>query len=410
MQALTPAAESALVDHIRLSAYSGYPLTPAQIREYANAVSRRIGQTGPVDVGRNWLQGFLLRHPSIRPYWSRCPDNVRLTGTTEEDVRQWFHRLGEIMREYSVASTDVFNMDETGFMFGLGASERVVVSTGDLASRFSAQPGTRGSASVIECIGSGGQVLPPLIITKGKHRTVGEQRRMNGIPASWHLSESDSGCINSELAVEWVENILDPHTRPSTPSHWRLLIIDDHQSHTSKPFCDALWSHRIIPFVLPPHTTHVMQPLEVSIFSRLTSAYRRLVSSAAESVGATIDKAQFASFYAHARETVLTQSAARKAFSDLDISVNPDPHKVLCRLALQSTPSEASRMPLQAISIPRSESAFNAALDAALAAHAQDPNSRVARDLKEITKQAYETAQASHAILEAEKTMLLAHQ
>ena len=142
----------------------------------------------------------------------------------------------------------------------------------------------------------------------------------------------------------------------------------------------------------------------------MTSTYRGLVSSAAESVGATIDKAQFASFYAHARETVLTQSAARKAFSDLDISVNPDPHKVLCRLALQSTPSEASRMPLQAISIPPSESAFNAALDAALAAHAQDPNSRVARDLKEITKQAYETAQASHAILEAEKTMLLAHQ
>ena len=31
-----------------------------------------------------------------------------------------------IMREYSVASTNVFNMDETGWMFGLGASERVL--------------------------------------------------------------------------------------------------------------------------------------------------------------------------------------------------------------------------------------------------------------------------------------------
>ena len=224
-------------------------------------------------------------------------------------------------------------------------------------------------------------------------------------------SQIPSGPItNSELAVEWLENIFKPHTRPSTPSHWRLLIIDDHRSYTSQSFCDVLWSHRIIPFLLPPHAAHVMQPPGVSIFGPMTSTYRGLVSSAAESVGATIDKAQFASFYAHARETVLTQSAARKAFSDLDISVNPDPHKVLCRLALQSTPSEASRMPLQAISIPRSESAFNAALDAALAAHAQDPNSRVARDLKEITKQAYETAQASHAILEAEKTMLLAHQ
>ena len=190
-------------------------------------------------------------------------------------------------------------------------------------------------------------------------------------------SQIPSGPItNSELAVEWLENIFKPHTRPSTPSHWRLLIIDDHQSHTSKPFCDALWSHRIIPFVLPPHTTHVMQPLEVSIFSRLTSAYRRLVSSAAESVGATIDKAQFGTFYAQACEVILTQSAARKAFSDWGIAVNPDPDKVLCCLAGRSTPFEASRMRLQEITIPRSDSAFNATVDATLNAHAQEPNSR----------------------------------
>ena len=57
-----------------------------------------------------------------------------------------------------MASTNVFNMDETGFMFGLDASERVIVPTGDLAPRFTAQPGTRESTAVIECIGSGGQV------------------------------------------------------------------------------------------------------------------------------------------------------------------------------------------------------------------------------------------------------------
>ena len=109
-----------------------------------------------------------------------------------------------------------------------------------------------------------------------------------------------------------------------------------------------------------------MEALDVSIFDPLTSSYWRLVSSAAESVGATFDKARFGPFYARAREIVLTQSAARKAFSDSGITVNPDRDKVLCRLACRSTPSEASRMPLQEITIPRSDSAFNAALDATL--------------------------------------------
>ena len=148
--------------------------------------------------------------------------------------------------------------------------------------------------------------------------------------------------------------------------HHSRFTIDGRRSHTSQAFCDDLWSHRIIPYVLPRHATHVVQPLDVSIFGPLTSAYRRLVSSATESVGATIDKAQVGTFYAQVREKILTQSAARKAFSDSGITVNPDRDKVLCRLACRSTPSEASRMPLQEITIPRSDSAFNAALDATL--------------------------------------------
>ena len=135
-----------------------------------------------------------------------------------------------------------------------------------------------------------------------------------------------------------------------------------------------------------------MEALDVSIFDPLTSSYWRLVSSAAESVGATFDKARFGPFYARAREIVLTQSAARKAFFDSGITVNTDPDKILCRLAGRSMPCEASRMPLQAISIPRSESAFNAALDSTLNVHAQVSNSRGARDLKDIIQQANKAA------------------
>ena len=172
---------------------------------------------------------------------------------------------------------------------------------------------------------------------------------------------------------------------------------------THKPvICDVVWSHRIIAFLLPRHATHVLQPLNASIFGPLTSTYRRWVSSTAESVGATIDKVQFGSLYAQAREKVVTQSAARKTLSDSGISVNPDPDKDLC--------PEASRMPLQEITIPRSDSGFSAALDATLNVDTQEPNSRDARDLKKIVEQTYQAAQACIAVLEAENTTLRAHQ
>ena len=84
-------------------------------------------------------------------------------------------------------------MDETRFLIGAGGSERVLVPDGDPASRFKMQPGSQEWASVVECIGSGGQVLPPLVITKGRLHTVGKQRRMANIPSTWLFSKSENG-------------------------------------------------------------------------------------------------------------------------------------------------------------------------------------------------------------------------
>ncbi|CBQ68565.1 related to transposase [Sporisorium reilianum SRZ2] len=143
MQTLPLDAESTLIDLIRRSACSGYPLTPAGIRDYANTVAPGIpGTTQQVDVGRNWMQGFLLRHPSIHSCWSCCLENARLKATNKASIRTWFKCFAEIVNEFSVSSTDIFNMDKTGFMFSQGGSEGVVVPAGDPASPFRVQPGT----------------------------------------------------------------------------------------------------------------------------------------------------------------------------------------------------------------------------------------------------------------------------
>lgn len=406
-QTLTPAAESALADHIRRCASSGFPLTPATIREYANTITRPVpGRIDTPAVGKAWLQGFLLRHPSLKSAWSRCLENARLRSTDEEGIRQWFSRLDEIVREFHVSSNNIFNMDESGYRFGQGGSVRVLVPAGDKAARFKAQPGSREMATVIECIGSGGQVLPAVVITKGKIHTVGEQRRMAGIPSSWRFAKTVNGWSNNDLAILWLENTFDACTRPSTPSEYRLLILDGHCSHTNSAFIDACWSRRIIPFLLPPHSTHLLQPLDVSIFGPLTAAYRRIINNVAPHVYADIDKAQFATFYAQAREQTLTQMAARKAFSDSGITVKPSPEKVLARYAGRNT-GTPQRTPLQDVSnIPRTNAAVNAMLDDFKAVTAQ----RDQRLLKRTLLQAFEAPQATTSVLQAENTVLRAQE
>ena len=223
--------------------------------------------------------------------------------------------------------------NETGFVFGLAGSQHVVVPAGEKAVQFKAQPGNGHGATAIECIGSGGQVLLPLIITEGKLDTVGEQRQMQDIPATWCFSKTARGYTNNEPAIEWCEKIFDATTRPSLPSAWHLLIMDGHKSHTSSEFLAALWRQCIVPFCLPAHSTHIMQPLDVSIFGPLTAAYRRAVADVAQYMpSAGINKAQFGNLYSHASTKVLTSVAANKAFQHSGMTVNPNPDKVLARL------------------------------------------------------------------------------
>ncbi|SPO27531.1 related to transposase [Ustilago trichophora] len=406
MQALTPAAETALLEHIRRCACSGFPLTPAQIRDYANTVSRGIpGCTDAPDVGWNWLQGFLLRHPSICSHWSRCLDNARLTGTDANGIQAWYQQLGRIVNEYSVLSTNIYNMDETGFRFGQGGSERVIVPSGDQAARFKAQPGTRESATAIECIGTGGQILPPVIITKGASHMVGEHRKMANVPASWHFAKTDRGWTTQELAVDWLKTVFDANTTPSTPSEWRLLIIDGHNSHTSTEFLVTAWNRRIIPFCFPAHSTHIMQPLDVSVFGPVSAAYKQIINNLAPQSISDVNRSQFVTFYAQARAKALTPTAARKAFADCGIAVKPNAEKVLNRLAghqqAQRT-GTTQQSPLQECLPPQTSTAVSSALDA----FRHEPNPRDAYTLKQTLMQAYERPHATISVLEAENKLL----
>lgn len=53
----------------------------------------------------------------------------------------------------------------------------------------------------------------------------------------------------------------------------RLLIVDDHSSHVNMKFIDKCDDLNILLLILPSHSTHRLQSLDVSLFSSLTTYY-----------------------------------------------------------------------------------------------------------------------------------------
>lgn len=54
-----------------------------------------------------------------------------------------------------------------------------------------------------------------------------------------------------------------------------LLLLDNHSSHISLSIFDYCKEHGIILLTIPPHTSHKLQPLDVSFYGPLKSAFNK---------------------------------------------------------------------------------------------------------------------------------------
>jgi len=78
---------------------------------------------------------------------------------------------------------------------------------------------------------------------------------------------SDNGWTDDFLGLEWFQKSFIPQaTERNTSGKPILLILDGHGSHESVKIIDLALTHNIMVLCLPPHTTHMLQPLDVGVF------------------------------------------------------------------------------------------------------------------------------------------------
>ena len=87
---------------------------------------------------------------------------------------------------------------------------------------------------------------------------------------------SKSGWIDTELFLSWLKKIFLKHVVSQRPV---LLLVDGHKSHINLDVIDLCRQNDVILFCLPPHMTHALQPLDVSVFKSLKDRYAKAVRS-----------------------------------------------------------------------------------------------------------------------------------
>lgn len=177
--------------------------------------------------------------------------------------------------------------------------------------------------TVMECVNAMGTAIKPLVIHAGAEK---DAEWIRARPNEAHLACSPNGWTDSDAALWWLREVFDVETKPTSKEIKRLLILDGHISHVSLEFILQAEKLNIILLLLPPHTTHRLQPLDVGAFGPLSTAWSRAVRTLQDN-GRTINKVTFLATYLQARSQALTPRVITSAFGRCGIHPY-DPSKI----------------------------------------------------------------------------------
>ena len=125
----------------------------------------------------------------------------------------------------------------------------------------------------------------------------------------------------------------------------RILLCDGHGSYATTEFMYECFQSNVHIIYLPPHTSHILQPLDLSCFSAVKGQYRAQIASLARlEDSALIKKQQFILFYYQARTKGLTSRNIQSGFQAAGL-VPYDPPKVLASHFITDRPTEATNEP-----------------------------------------------------------------
>jgi len=348
-QLLTIPEEHAVVRWIRRLAASGYHVTHRLIQEIAEEIRQRrlIGINEPnvqyveyEPIGDRWTQRFLERHAHLKTAIAHSIELARVTEASPEVIERWFNVLFRTIDELGILLKNIYNCDETGFALGKGKAMQVVIDT-EVGQKYEAEPGRQEWITVMECICADGSSITPMIIFKGENISKSwiPVEQLKAIHAEgWHVSCNKKGWTSNGHGIEWLKKSFEPATREKANSQFRLLICDGHDSHISADFIRHCIANRIVLLLLPPHCSHLMQPLDVGVFRSLKQATRLALKQFYHTGIARLQKAEWFDCFIKARQTALTVKNIKAGWKGAGI-YPMDPSKVINKIPRPETTS-----------------------------------------------------------------------
>ena len=225
--------------------------------------------------GKKWLKLFMKR-------WNkdlslRTPQNLpksRAIAVSQECIDEFFSMVEKkfISLEATfgpIPASSIFNCDEIGFSTSQGEN-KIVCRRGMKNPCANVADVDKAYYTVNYCYNAKGEFLPPYIIYKSIN--LYDSWCRNG-PSGTGYNTSKSGWMEERTFNDWFNSFFLNH-KPDGPV---VLFFDNHSSHVTLPLIRQAILNNVHIIFIPPHTSHVFQPLDVAAFKPFKSNWKKIV-------------------------------------------------------------------------------------------------------------------------------------
>ena len=272
----------------------GYGRSREQIFEAVKSILDNDGRPNPFKnnmPGRKWWLLFKKRHPQISLCSPEPLQLCRIKCCTAEAICEWFTDFDQFLQVHDLKDkpSRIWNADEAGFP--LCPKTGKVLAVRNARNVYCATGDSKEQITTLCAANAAGNVLPPMHIFSGERF---KSNPMNDCVENAYFGRSPKGWMSTELFYGWVANHFARHVveRPV------VLLVDGHSTHIDVEISKFCRNNGIHLYCLPPHTSHITQPLDVGFFSSLKNSWGKACEKfKTDNPGIPLNKYSFAKVF-----------------------------------------------------------------------------------------------------------------
>ncbi len=227
---------------------------------------------------------------------------------------------------------DTWNFDEINYHMSIACFDWIV--TVNLHRRiYFKDSNNKESLMSIECISKKNKNISSMLIIIEVHILISHFNNDLNDDVLVTISETDYS--NDWISLQWLKHF-DCFSWKHQKRAWRLLLMNDYESHHTSEFLSYCEDNKIISFNLSAHITHLLQSLNVYVFQSLKYWHSKTINWAVQMNDEIFFKIKFLTVFNEFWTKVFKESIIQSAWKHTDL-ISFDSKIVLNKVQIMKT-------------------------------------------------------------------------